>query len=341
MESRQNNFDFLRLLFSSLVVFSHSFPLTGTPEPLYEFSGRQIDLGALSVNIFFAMSGHLVFFSYQNSTTALNYLWKRCLRIFPALFVLLLLSMMLFPFFYEGHQSGIFSERQYWMYFPNNLSLYRFQETIAGVFENNLRPQSVNSSLWSLKYEFTMYLVLFFIFYFRKLKFKYILILSAFIGSWYFHAVRPGMFEVFFGNIEFKSALFFRTATYFFAGSLLTCFDLKKINFAWVKISLVIISIAAILTGHFTIIAPLTIPLLVILIGISYNKYLQKITDFTGDLSYGIYIYGFLIQQSIMYFIPLNTLLLFISSYLITCFFAYFSWNFVEKKTMKYKTFFS
>ncbi len=327
----------MRLLFSSLVVFSHSFPLTKTPEPLYEFSWHQIDLGALSVNIFFAMSGYLVFFSYQNSTTALNYLWKRCLRIFPALFVLLLISMMAFPFFYEGQKSGIFSERQYWMYFPNNLSLYRFQETISGVFENNLHAKSINSSLWSLKYEFTMYMVLLSLYWLRQLKIKYLLILTAFLGAYYFHAFQSGLWVEFFTSIEFNSALFFRTSTYFFAGSLLTFFDLRRINYTWVKILLFILSAGALWTHLFTVIAPLTIPLLVVLIGISYNKHLQKMTDFTGDLSYGIYIYGFLIQQSIMYFIPLSSLPLFVSSYAITCAFAYFSWHFVEKKMLRYK----
>ena len=84
----ENNFDFLRLVFSSAVIFSHSFPLTGKEEIFTVLTNNQLGLGGLSVNVFFALSGYLIFISLKHSKTIKNYLWKRLLRLYPALIVL-------------------------------------------------------------------------------------------------------------------------------------------------------------------------------------------------------------------------------------------------------------
>lgn len=53
---------------------------------------------------------------------------------------------------------------------PNNLSLYRIQYIIDGVFENNPYKSAINGSLWTIPYEFTMYVLLSFLIIFRKKK---------------------------------------------------------------------------------------------------------------------------------------------------------------------------
>ena len=166
--TRSNNFDFLRLLFASLVIVSHSFPLTGQPEIAGVFTNDQLSLGSLSVDCFFIMSGYLIFQSLERSKTLLSYLWKRILRLFPALFILLIITLLILPFLYNG--ADISKESSYWSYLPNGLSLYRIQYNVNGVFENNLYPKAINGSLWSLSYEFTLYLILMIIFPFRENK---------------------------------------------------------------------------------------------------------------------------------------------------------------------------
>ena len=62
MTHRENNFDFIRFLAASLVLFSHSYALTGMggAEPLVRFTGGHYTFGGLSVRVFFVISGFLV-----------------------------------------------------------------------------------------------------------------------------------------------------------------------------------------------------------------------------------------------------------------------------------------
>ena len=56
-----------------------------------------------------------------------------------------------------------------------------------------------------------------------------------------------------------------------------------------------------------------------------------------GDMSYGIYIYSFPIQQTLMFFFNLNTDQLIIYSLLASIVFGYLSWHLIEKKALRYK----
>lgn len=100
--SRHNNFDFLRLLFATMVIVSHSYHITGNYENefLLKATNGQIDLGALAVKGFFAISGFLVFQSLERSPSFRNYFWKRILRLYPALLLLIVVVMLMVPFVY-------------------------------------------------------------------------------------------------------------------------------------------------------------------------------------------------------------------------------------------------
>lgn len=250
---------------------------------------------------------------------------------------MLLFSLLILPLFYDGQHLSAVYEGQYWKYFLNNLSLYRYQETIRGMFINNPIPLSINGSLWTLKYEFTFYLSLFLLFPLRHEKFKYIILGSLFLTAYLLYNLNPGFLFDFLRGIEFKSSDFYRLATYFFAGSMLTIFNLEKINHPWIKLLLLGITILAIPMGKYHFIATITTSLLVILVGLSSNKILRKISSFTGDLSYGIYIYSVIIQQGITYYIVLTPIQLFFCSYPIVLVLSYFSWNYVEKKMLQHK----
>src|SRR4051794_34755403 len=81
----RNNFNFLRLLFASLVILTHSVELVdGSPrrEPLQQLR-LPWTVSHLAVDGFFLLSGYLIAQSWIREPHLLRFLWKRVLRIYP------------------------------------------------------------------------------------------------------------------------------------------------------------------------------------------------------------------------------------------------------------------
>ncbi|UZT96668.1 acyltransferase [Chryseobacterium fluminis] len=333
--NRINNFDFLRLLFASLVIVSHSYPLTGRLEFVGILTKDQLSLGSLSVDSFFIISGYLIMTSLQRSKSPQEYLWKRLLRLYPAYTVLLVLTMLFLPMIYQGN--NIFKEKTFWSYFPNAISLYKVQYEVKGIFETNPYPRAINGSLWSLAYEFTMYIALLFLFPFRKAKYLRIIALSIFLISFLLNATDIHILGNTMKKIYLQPAEFYRLCTYFMAGSALVLFNLDRINHLWVKWLLFATLIAALYFEVYRYVAPVILPLFIIMAGTSSTKVLNSIGKKIGDISYGVYIYGFIVQQTLMFYFNLGVIELAILSIMITYILAYGSWHIIEKKMLNYK----
>ncbi len=337
MEGNKNNFDFLRLLFASLVIVSHSYPLSGNGEILYTLT-RQLTLGEISVDCFFIMSGYLVFTSLKTSSTFSNYLWKRFLRLFPALIVLVVFTLFLLPLLYGSIH--IFHEKTYWTYGFNVLTLYRVQDKVNGIFEHNPYPKTINGSLWSLCYEFTMYIALAVLFVIRRKPYVKYLLLLAFASVTALYLFAPNALHIYFAKILLDSRQLYHLAIYFIAGSLLCFINLKKINLPYIRWLLFGILVISMVAGVFKYVSLFVLPLFISLIGIHSTPYLNQIREKIGDLSYGAYIYGFLVQQCLMNYFPLHVGALMTLSLIIAFGLAYLSWHCVEKKMLRYKNLF-
>jgi peptidoglycan/LPS O-acetylase OafA/YrhL len=336
---RHNNFDFIRLVLASLVIVAHSYTLTGKDEILSVFTNGQIGFGALAVDCFFILSGYFIFLSLQRSKNLGDYFWKRLLRLYPALIVLLLFTFFLIPFLYVGNHLTS-TLKAYPRYFLGGISLYNVQYFISGVFENNPYRKAVNGSLWSLSYEFSMYVITSFFFLIKKTKSVYIVmavLIALFIILSLFKA---DFLKSYFSVILLHTNNFYKLAAYFLAGSILTCFDLQKMNNLMLKCALFMILLGSLFLNIYPFIAPLALPLFVMLIGISATKYISSTGDKIGDISYGVYIYGFLVQQVFMNYFNLSAIGLMILSIPTTYLLAYISWHLVEKRMLKYKNLF-
>jgi peptidoglycan/LPS O-acetylase OafA/YrhL len=285
--NRKNNFDFLRLLFASLVIVSHSYPLTQKSEIIASFTNGQLDLGSLSVDCFFIISGYLIMMSLQRSKSPQGYLWKRLLRLYPAYIVLLILTMFLLPMVYQG--TNVFAEATYQNYFWNALSLYKIQYEVKGVFENNPYPRAINGSLWTLSYEFTMYISLLLLFPLRKMKNLKFVVLGIFLISFYCTITDTHFLGNIIKKVYLEPVQFYRLSTYFMAGSTLVFFNLKKINSFTIRLFFFIILILSLYLNIFKYVSPLTLPIFILLVGTHRSKYLSDVGEKIGDISYGVY----------------------------------------------------
>lgn len=337
--TRNNNFDFLRLLFAIFVIVSHSYPLSASSscDLLCLLTDQKLVFSYIGVSGFFIISGYLIFQSLLRSESLVDYFWKRFLRLFPALFVVLLLTILLAPIVYEGNVS-YWSNKSSYSYFYKNLSLFRLQYSIKGVFENNVYGSPINGSLWTLCYEFSMYLILSVLFFFktnnRLLKIVFIAIYVAFVV--YYLVLKN---EFFFNFYQLSSLHLAELGMFFLGGSFLALINFEKINF--LKSSIIISGILIVLSEMFfeesMIFRFILWPVFIIGLGIQSTKYISCIGDEIGDLSYGVYIYGFPIQQTLMHYFKLNAIELMLLAVPLSLVFGYISWHLIESTVLKYK----
>lgn len=342
MISRSNNFDFLRLVFASLVVITHSYALSGAAQgdPLSQLTHGQMEFSYLGVHGFFIISGYLIFKSLLRCKGLPDFYWKRLLRLFPALLVVLCLTVLLAPAVYESTVPYLKNTSVY-TYIPQNLTLFFRQKGIDGVFETNPYKHSINGSLWTICYEFSMYVMVSFLFFIREKTFVKIVVILLFISSYILSIFHPYFLYGLFHKLALGSNHFYNLMCFFTGGMVLTYLNTNKRTENILIILSFIVLVVSLYLNIFRYTCYITLPLLVILIGKSSTRYLNKVGEVIGDTSYGIYIYSFPIQQALMYFFKLDTAMLFILSLPLSILLGYISWHLIEKKALGYKDLFT
>lgn len=143
---RENNFDIIRLLLAIVVVFFHVGSISGAP--IFEHIPRYFS-GHLAVEGFFAISGFLIFASYERCSSLQDYFIKRAARILPGYWLAAAFCLAI-AFFY-----GSFHVIPFLL---ANLTFANFLAgSIPGVFASN--PMTgMNGALWTIKIEVMFYI---------------------------------------------------------------------------------------------------------------------------------------------------------------------------------------
>lgn len=296
------SFDLMRLAAALLVVVSHTFPLAG--QPALAIRGVE-DLGALGVSIFFVISGYLVAASYERDPK--TYLLKRILRIEPALIVSLVVTVLLLAPF-TAAPAG-----EYWLqaglYVLRNALLYPTTYELPGVFADAPLAGVVNGALWTLRLEFTFYLALMAI----RADHRIVLALAAVcLIAWLAVSfAAPTWADTQWSRI---AALGARNGFLFFAGAGLW---LWRAEIPWWAGLLAAVA--------FPFVGVVALPIAVL--------GLARPGKLPADLSYGVYIYAFPLQQLLATYGQLNVL----TAILVVLPFATASWFLVERPMMELK----
>lgn len=157
-----NSFGAVRLAMAVAVLISHCFYLaTGSSrsEPLVAWSGYT--LGQHGVQVFFIVSGILVAQSFARSRDAVEFTLARALRILPGLAVCIGLSaLVLGPAVSTLSMTEYFADADVPRYMVKTMLLTTGSAPLPGVFEANPSARLVNLSLWTLKYEVVCYVAL-------------------------------------------------------------------------------------------------------------------------------------------------------------------------------------
>ena len=144
-EPPKNSFDLLRLVAAALVLYSHQHALLGLAEPmLFNWT----TLGGFGVAIFFFLSGFLVWSSWARDPDLKRFFIRRSLRIFPALWLAVLLTVLVVGVASSQlSTSDYFASSETWRYLSTGLLVVR--QGLPSVFTDNPYPFAVEIYIYS------------------------------------------------------------------------------------------------------------------------------------------------------------------------------------------------
>lgn len=156
---RSSNVNLLRFIAAIAVIICHSYAITSNREDLVSvYTNGQCNLGGIAVAVFFVLSGLYVAKSLSKEHSTRTFLWKRCKRIFPQLWIVVILSVLILgPFFTNLQLSLYFCSFETWKYLLNLVLLP--VHNLPGVFGKNAY-QTINGPLWTMPIEFACYVFL-------------------------------------------------------------------------------------------------------------------------------------------------------------------------------------
>ncbi|CAN7364552.1 acyltransferase family protein [Duganella sp. LjRoot269] len=334
---KDNNFNLIRILAALAVLFTHSFALSGSVEPLRDSLG--MTMGSFAVDIFFIASGFLVTGSLLKRQSLIEFCWARLLRIYPALLVALLLTVLVLgPLFTTLPLHQYFASKVVYIYLVKNLLLVAGTNFILpGVFENNPYPGAVNGSLWTMPYEVRMYLILAVSWLALRLKRQFrlramtwaILASTVIAGiatlAEYLASGAAGQFERLF-------FMFFCGASYYVCRDRI---ELKRPLFY----AMVALLLGSAVWGKQPFFVVYTLSLAYLLFYLAYvpGGMLRRY-NLVGDYSYGTYIYAFPVQQAVAALLPgcsAGTMILLSGA--VTLALAALSWHLLEQRALALK----
>jgi peptidoglycan/LPS O-acetylase OafA/YrhL len=333
-DPRNNALNAWRLILAAQVMLFHSFPITGRMPP---HATLQL-MFSVGVDGFFAISGFLITSSWLRRPRLREYLAARGLRILPGLWVCLVVTAFIIAPIAVAIKGG--SIRQLLLsdgpigYVWKNAAVLYVQKDISDTPQGIPLSERWNGSLWSLIFEVACYLAVAVIGVVGLAKYRWVspIMLGLGIGLALMlpPLTFPGVWTI--GQLAARSAIMFA------AGAVLYQWR-NVIPARWwlVAICAVVVVAAGVLLPDYRVVAGLALAYAVVVSGaLIHNKHLRLRTD----LSYGVYIYAYPVQQllAILGLVALNPFAFFAVATAATAPLAAASWFLIEKPAMSLKS---
>lgn len=328
MSNRANNFDGLRIVGAFLVLVTHHFPLMGGVEPGIR-STSMITLGHFGVMLFFSISGYLVAQSWERDPHVGRFLARRALRIMPG-FAACILVLCAGLAWYACARHSAAHWRGLSTYIGNLVPLSYWDDIhfIARPGDGKL-----NGPLWTIPYEVRCYLLFAVGAFFLQKRMRHVVAGALLLGLACYLAA--GLDDARVARMLVTEELRLTQLAMFFGfGAALHYFPLTA---RWLAV-LLAGAMAAALLGHQHLATWLAIPPAAVFVGSRSWPLLRSAGRF-GDLSYGVYLWGWPTQQLV--YVWLAPTVPFLASLLLTtCMvlvLAWLSWTFIERPALRLK----
>lgn len=332
-DPRNNALNAFRLALATEVILFHSLPVTGHMPPA---AANQL-LFSVGVDGFFAISGFLITRSWLSDPRIRDYLAARALRILPGFYVCLVVTAFVFAPISVAIQGGsvgkLLLSSAPIEYVVKNSAVAYLHYDVGGTPRGTPAGPAWNASLWSLIWEALCYLAVAGIGVVGLANRRWVsptLLALAVFGAMLLPPLTfPGVWTI--PQLAVRSALMFS------AGALLYQWrDVIPARWSLVAVSMVIVLLSGLLPDY-RVVAGLPLAYAVVVSGaLIHNKRLRLRTD----LSYGVYIYAFPMQQllAVCGLASLNPLVFFVIATIATLPLAALSWFLVEKPALSLKS---
>ncbi|BBX04039.1 acyltransferase family protein [Mycolicibacterium moriokaense] len=325
-DPRRNALTAWRLVLATGVVFWHSWDLTGrsiSHEPIMRL------LSELFADGFFTISGFLIVAAWMRRPRLKEFWASRWLRIFPGLWVCLLVIAFVIAPIAAAYQHTTITLSSEIAYVLNNAVMNVGYAGIDGTPTGVPYPEVWNGAIWTLFFVLLCDLVVSVLGVVGLLKRRWTIPTLFVISLCWSACVSYSTFEV----PTWPQALA-RFFLMFLAGAMFFQYQ-DRIPARW---SLVALSVAVIVASGFMdnyrVIAALSVAYAIIVSGALVRR-----INLRYDLSYGVYIYGFPMQQLLATFglAQLSPPVFFLAAMAATLPVAAASWLLVEKRAVALK----
>lgn len=323
------NFDYIRLAAATAVIFSHSFLIadgTTEHEPFFRW-------GLLGVLVFFTISGYLITRSAHERASLSSYCLSRALRIYPALICC--------AAFCAAVLGSIYTQMPLLDYWMSNIPLHYVVDTAvmpkngwsvpSVVFyqDGGFLGEGMNGSLWSIPQELFCYVIVGVLLYLRLMH-RWVFAGLALLSLYFIFMTYPS-WPRFLADFTLVSPSFaLGAAIYFLSGG--------KTLPAWPLLPCLLLGAAVLIYRLDFRLFPLygCYPILWLACGNAFR--LPSLKSF-GDISYGVYLYGWPMQQVARSFFdsPPHWSVIFVGGLSGAAVAGYLSWHLVEKRALRLK----
>lgn len=335
LERDNNNFDLIRLGAALAVMLGHSFgvqSVRGDMEWMLWFTHRE-SFGSFAVYSFFLISGLLVSASYEKQSSPIRFICLRALRIWPgAIVCALFIGFFVGPLFTSLSPSRYFYDPMTLRWLAHNTSLMGgVGGMLPGVFQHNRLAFLANATVWTLPIELECYVIVLIVGLLGLVGSRRgIVIAMAVVGAFFaYFAKNPPAHVTLGGAFVIQLAYSFYPVPYFLLGMLLYSFR-ERVLLHWLPVMLSFIAYVVLRDTIFGVV--ILYPAFAYgVLWIASSRNLRRFTP-RHDYSYGIYLYGFVVQQMVAALFPgMNNYVSLVVAIPVAMCLAALSWHFIER----------
>ena len=323
---RASGFDYMRLALAAAIICVHSvmcsYGQAAQDVILRRPWGRPFEL---LVPMFFALSGFLVAGSWERCRSMISFLGLRVLRIFPALtFQVVLSAFIIGPIFTTVSLGAYFASPQLRTFLLNMIGWPQF--LLPGVFWQN-PDHAVNGQIWTVPWELGCYGVLTALAVLGLLRNRFLLL--ACLGLVQAYVAYHGFLTPHNDSLGLSGPLI---GLCFMWGMVIYRFRDRLWASDGLAVAMLALVIGLLMLKDGKYVAPIPIAYFTVRLGL-FNP--PKPTRFWGDYSYGLYIFGYPIQQAVANTPALREWWINIAIGLPVAFVvAFCSWHLLEKRAL-------